>query len=86
MKTTMQTRVRSLAEHIASTGDTVRGTGDKFGVSKSTVHKDVTERLRAIDPQLYVLVKENLEKNLRERHLRGGEATREKYLHEKQSR
>lgn len=85
MKSHIQTRARTLAEHIAATGDTVRGAGEKFGVSKSTVHKDVTERLRDIDAPLYARVKEILDKNLSERHLRGGNATKEKYLHEKQN-
>lgn len=79
MKNYIVTRARSLGEHIASTGDTVRGAGEKFGVSKSTVHKDVTERLRYIDAELYEAVKNILEVNLSERHLRGGNATREKY-------
>lgn len=81
MKSYIISRARKLAEHIAATGDTVRGAGEKFGVSKSTVHKDVTERLRYIDGELYERVKEILELNLNERHLRGGKATKEKYLH-----
>ncbi|MCI8458668.1 MAG: stage III sporulation protein D [Clostridia bacterium] len=84
MKTYIQTRARTLAEHIAATGDTVRGAGEKFGVSKSTVHKDVTERLRDVDAQLYERVKEILDKNLSERHLRGGNATKEKYAHSRE--
>ena len=79
MKTYIETRTRMLGEHIAATGDTVRAAGEKFGVSKSTVHKDVTERLRDIDAELYIKVKEILDLNLSERHLRGGNATREKY-------
>ncbi len=66
-------------EYIASTGATVRATAEKFGVSKSTVHKDVTERLRLCSGVLFQEVKAVLEKNLAERHIRGGEATREKY-------
>ena len=81
MKNHISSRVRTLAEHIAATGDTVRGTGEKFGVSKSTVHKDVTERLRLVDAELYEKVHGILEVNLSERHLRGGNATREKYKH-----
>ena len=84
MKSYIVSRARSLAEHIAATGDTVRGAGEKFGVSKSTVHKDVTERLRDIDAQLYMRVKEILELNLNERHLRGGNATKEKYRRERE--
>ena len=79
MKSYIVSRARTLAEHIAATGDPVRGAGEKFGISKSTVHKDVTERLRAIDSELYARVKDILEVNLNERHLRGGNATREKY-------
>ena len=84
MKTYIVSRARTLAEHIAATGDTVRGAGEKFGVSKSTVHKDVTERLQDIDAQLYMRVKEILELNLNERHLRGGNATKEKYRRERE--
>ena len=54
------------------------------GISKSTVHKDVTDRLRGANPSLYAAVREVLEKNKSERHIRGGEATREKYLHIRQ--
>lgn len=79
MKTYIVSRARQLAEHIANTGDTVRAAGEKFGVSKSTVHKDVTERLQGIDPELYAKVKDILDINLSERHLRGGNATKEKY-------
>ena len=83
MKSYIVSRARTLAEHIAATGDTVRGAGEKFGISKSTVHKDVTERLRDIDAELYTRVKDILELNLSERHLRGGNATKEKYRHER---
>ena len=79
MKSYILSRARSLGEHIAATGDTVRATGEKFGVSKSTVHKDVTERLKLVDGELYLKVKEILDYNLSERHLRGGNATKEKY-------
>ncbi len=68
-----------LGEHILDTGDTVRATAKVFKISKSTVHKDVTERLSHDNPQLYKLVKEVLEKNKQERHIRGGLATRKKY-------
>lgn len=72
---------RTLLEgrYIALTGATVRATAEKFGVSKSTVHKDVTERLSSLDGILFQDVKAVLEKNLAERHIRGGEATRKKY-------
>ena len=73
-------RVTEEARYIADTGATVRETAKVFHFSKSTVHKDVTERLYHIDRTLYKEVKKVLRKNLDERHLRGGLATREKYL------
>lgn len=68
-----------LGEYILDTGATVRATAKVFKISKSTVHKDVTERLRQDNPQLYRQVKIVLEKNKQERHIRGGMATRRKY-------
>ncbi len=65
--------------YIMETGDTVRAAAEYFHVSKSTVHKDVTERLRSIDKQLYKDVRRVLDKNLSERHIRGGMATKNKY-------
>ena len=73
-------RVLKEAYFIAQTGATVRATAKIFLYSKSTVHKDVTQRLLHIDKELYVKVKLALEKNLAERHIRGGLATKEKYL------
>jgi putative DeoR family transcriptional regulator (stage III sporulation protein D) len=73
-------RVIDIANHVLSTGDTVRAVAETFGVSKSTVHKDLTERLWHINPGLAEKVKAVLESNKAERHLRGGEATRKKYL------
>lgn len=73
-------RIIEEAEYIAETGATVRATANIFHFSKSTVHKDVTERLILIDKLLYRRVKKVLDKNLSERHIRGGEATRKKYL------
>ena len=75
-----QDRAIIIGRHIVETGDTVRAAADKFGVSKSTVHKDVSYRLEYINPALWREVKTVLEKNKSERHLRGGEATRRKYL------
>ena len=72
-------RVIKESEHIISTGATVRATAKEFAVSKSTVHKDVTERLKKIDKTLYKKVKKILGINLLERHIRGGEATKKKY-------
>ncbi len=76
-------RSACLAEYIIENNCTVRTAATWFGVSKSTVHKDITERLRYIHPALYVEVKQILDKNKAERHLRGGEATRVKYLTKK---
>ncbi len=72
-----------LGEYIVETGATVRAAAEKFRISKSTVHKDVTEKLRHEDRELYNAVKKVLERNKSERHLRGGEATKQKYLAEK---
>ena len=68
-----------LGEYILETGATVRATAKVFKISKSTVHKDVAERLKYENPQLYKLVKAVLEKNKQERHIRGGMATKLKY-------
>ena len=73
-------RCEVLGEYIVETNATVRETAKKFSVSKSTVHKDVTEKLYHVNRQLYRSVKSVLEKNKAERHLRGGEATKHKYL------
>lgn len=69
-----------LGSYIVETGDTVRAVAKKFGISKSTVHKDVTQTLKKLDKSLYEKVKAILEKNKQERHIRGGEATKRKYL------
>ncbi len=73
-------RCERLGEYLIENNCTVRATAKYFGISKSTVHKDVSERLSSINPLLYDEVKIVLEKNKSERHLRGGNATREKYL------
>lgn len=77
------TRCTKLARHIIENGCTVRDAAAWYGISKSTVHKDVTERLRRENPGLSDEVREILEKNKAERHIRGGEATRRKYLKNK---
>ena len=77
-------RVLEEAYYIKDTGATVRKTAKEFHSSKSTVHKDVTERLFIIDKTLYKAVKKVLFVNLSERHIRGGNATRLKYLKEKE--
>ena len=76
-------RVIKEGRYIIDTGNTVRAAAAHFGISKSTVHKDVSERLKVIDCELFEKVREVLDKNLSERHIRGGMATREKYLGKK---
>lgn len=73
-------RCEMLAAYMIENNLTVRAVAAKFGVSKSTVHKDVTENLKRINLPLYNKVEKLLEQNKRERHIRGGEATRKKYL------
>ena len=74
-------RVIKEAKYIIDTNSTVRAAAHHFNISKSTVHKDVTERLAGIDKKLFAEVREVLDKNLSERHIRGGIATKNKYLH-----
>ena len=69
-----------LATYLVDNKATVRATAARYGISKSTVHKDVTCTLRHVNPSLYEEVKRILDQNKQERHLRGGEATRKKYL------
>lgn len=75
-----RTRQELLADYVIETGATVRQAAVKFGVSKSTVHKDLTDRLKRSNKALYNEVSKILYKNKSERHIRGGEATRKKYL------
>ena len=79
MKEYIELRCIMLADYICKHGATVREASSEFGVSKSTVHKDVTARLKSIDYAKFLDVKQVLEVNLKERHIRGGDATREKY-------
>ena len=72
-----------IAQYIIETKTTVRSAAKKFGISKSTVHKDISDRLKNINKTLYIQVKEVLEQNKAERHIRGGIATKEKYLAKK---
>jgi putative DeoR family transcriptional regulator (stage III sporulation protein D) len=81
LKGYIEERAVKTAEYIIESGATVRQTAKKFGVSKSTVHKDVTTRLVQINPALADEARKVLEINKKERHIRGGLATREKYLH-----
>ena len=80
-KTTIEERSVELAHYIIESKDTVRGAAKKFGVSKSTVHKDVSERLKKINPSLAKEVRVVLDENKAERHIRGGMATKRKYGH-----
>ncbi len=81
MKDYIEERVLELANYILETGSTVRAAAVKFRISKSTVHKDITERLQEINPSLAAQVKTVLDNNKAERHIRGGLATKEKYQH-----
>ena len=75
----IEERAIELAHYIIDSKDTVRGAAKKFGVSKSTVHKDVSERLKKINPSLENEVRKILDENKAERHIRGGMATKLKY-------
>lgn len=79
MKIPPAQRAVTLGRYILENKATVRAAARQFGISKSTVHKDVSERLKREDPELYSQVKDVLEINKQERHIRGGLATREKY-------
>ena len=79
MKDYIEQRVLDIAQYIIQSGATVLKTADVFKVSKSTVHKDVSERLEKIDLSVWEQVKEILDKNKAERHIRGGIATKMKY-------
>ena len=84
MKDYIEERACELAKYIVEYKTTVRAAAKKFGLSKSTVHKDVTYRLRNLHPALYQNVKQVLSVNKQERHIRGGQATKEKYEYLKQ--
>ena len=79
MRTDIEERAVKLAEYITENRATVRAAAKAFGVSKSTVHKDITERLETVEPGLCAEVRRLLELNKAERHIRGGMATRRKY-------
>ena len=81
MKNYIEQRVLEIANYCLHNNATVRESAKRFGISKSTVHKDITERLPEINHELYEEVKKVLETNKAERHLRGGEATKQKYAH-----
>ncbi len=80
MKRELEERACELAVYMIETGATVRATARHFGISKSTVHKALTEQLRLYSYPLYTQVRQVLDKNKQERHIRGGLATRQKYL------
>lgn len=79
----IEDRAKRCAEYIVATGCTVRTCSAHFGISKSTVHKDVSERLKYIDEDLYERARSVLDVNLSERHIRGGIATQKKYKTQK---
>ncbi len=81
MKDYIEERAMEIAAYIIENNATVRQTAKMFGISKSTVHKDVTERLVQINPTLAKETRKVLDTNKSERHIRGGLATRKKYLH-----
>ena len=82
MKSYIEERAVEIAKYIIDNNATVRQTAKQFGISKSTVHKDVTERLSQVNPTLARAARKVLDVNKSERHIRGGLATREKYLHQ----
>ena len=82
-KVSIEERAIELAQYIIDSKDTVRGAAKKYGISKSTVHKDVSERLLKINPALAHEVRIVLDENKAERHIRGGMATKLKYEHYK---
>ena len=82
MKDYIEERAIQIANYIIENNATVRQTAKEFGISKSTVHKDVTDRLSQLNPALAAESRKVLDVNKSERHIRGGLATREKYLHQ----
>lgn len=79
MYNSIEERAADVAAYIVENKSTVRAAAKKFGISKSTVHKDITERLSRINPSMYAQVRKLLDINKAERHMRGGLATRKKY-------
>lgn len=80
MNQEIKERVIQESEFILASNDTVRATAKAFGVSKSTVHVDVSKRLKKIDKKMYEKIKIILDNNFNEKHIRGGNSTRKKYL------
>ena len=81
MHTDMEARACDLAEYLLANNTTVRAAAKQFGVSKSTVHKDITDRLCQVNPALAAETRKIIDVNKSERHIRGGMATKEKYAH-----
>ena len=81
---TIEQRACELAVYIIETGATVRAAAQKFGISKSTVHKDLSQRLPQYNKYLYAQVRQVLDENKAQRHIRGGMATQRKYRQNKQ--
>ena len=79
MKTYIKERTLQVAKHITETEDTIRKTAQIFGLSKSTVHNDLSKRLKKVDGKMYDDVQKILDKNFSEEHIRGGESTKHKY-------
>ena len=82
MSEELQRRVLSVAEHIYNTHDTIRKTALLFNFSKSTIHNDVSVKLKKLDYSLYEAIRQILNENFAEKHIRGGAATKKKYLSE----
>ena len=82
MKTYIEERAIEIANYIIENNATVRQAAKNFGISKSTVHKDVTERLEQVNPSLAAEARKVIDANKSERHIRGGMATKEKYAHQ----
>lgn len=85
MKGYIEERAMEVARYIIDHNTTVRQAAKHFGISKSTVHKDVSDRIQQVNPALAMEVRKVLDINKSERHIRGGLATKEKYLHQHQS-
>ena len=86
MNTQITKRVIDVADHIIATKDTIRETAKKFDISKSTIHKDLQERLTKLDIKKYQIIKEILTEHIETRHIKGGESTRQLFLRKKQVR
>ena len=82
MKTYIEERAIEIANYMIENNATVRQAAKNFGISKSTVHKDVTERLEQVNPALAAEARKGIDVNKSERHIRGGMATKEKYAHQ----